>query len=175
MRKLDTKYDLEKIKKEYEDLVSSIGWDPDAPEHWNSITLQSPNADVYHQDCRADNFYVQDFDAETDYGAENNLYKTLNIPNTWEMSKFIIENNLTRAKLISIAPEFCYKIHRDWTNRIQLAITTDPFCYYMEEGVLYHIPEDGYGYLTETTKDHTAINASKIKRVHLIGCVNELA
>ena len=130
MRKLDTKYDLNKIKKEYKDLVSSIGWDPDAPEHWNSITLQSPNSDVYHQDCRADNFYVQDFDDETDYGAEDNLYKTLNIPNTWEMRKFIIENNLTRAKLISIAPEFCYKIHRPTIIEILLLFIICIHCSY---------------------------------------------
>jgi len=170
--RLDKKYDLIKITAEYEQLVNDIGWDPNAPKHWNSITLQSPNSDVYHQDCRADNFYVQDFDDTVDYGLENETYKTLNIPANWEMSKFIIENNLTRSKLIVISPEFCYKIHTDWTNRIQLAIVTDPNCYYFEDNQFHHIPADGYGYFTETKKEHTAINASNIKRVHLIGCVD---
>ena len=175
MYRLDKQYNIDKILEEFKTIVHDIGWDPDAPKHWNSITLQSPNADIFHQDCRADNFYVQDVDKSVDYNKDNESYKTLNIPADWELSKFIIENNLTRTKLISIAPEYCYKVHTDWTDRIQMALVTDPSCYYIEEGIPYYIPVDGYGYVTETTKPHTAVNASFNNRIHVIGCKDNVA
>ena len=176
MYKLDKQYNIDKILEEFNTIVCDIGWDPSAPKYWNSITLQSPNGDIFHQDCRADNFYVDvNNDKSVDFNRDNESYKTLNIPADWELSKFIVENNLTRTKLISIMPTFCYKVHTDWTNRIQMALVTDPNCYYIEEGISYHIPVDGYGYVTETTKPHTAINASHKDRIHVIGCVDNVA
>ena len=34
-----------------------------------------------------------------------------------------------------------------------------------------HLPADGKHYVVDTTKPHTAVNASREKRVHIVGCI----
>lgn len=174
MYKLDKKYDIDKIKKEYEELVDKVGWTPGLPDYFDAITLQTDGTQDHHLHYDVDKFFIYKWSVEEaeEFASQNEQYKTLLIPPEWEMSKFIVENNLTRTRILRIAPSFAYNTHKDWTDRCQLGIITNQYCYYIEEGVLYNIPDDGYGYVTETTKMHSAVNASLEYRVNLIGCID---
>jgi|TARA_R110001606_G_scaffold355027_1_gene505808 hypothetical protein len=174
MYRLHKKYDIEKIKAEYQKVVDTIGWDNTKPAHFNSISLQAEHPNTYHRPIDDDKFYVKYFkeeDKET-FSRDNGLYTHLLIPKEWEMAKFIIENKLTRSRLLRISPQFCYDTHKDWTDRCQLGIVTNENCYYIEDGVSYNIPDDGYGYVTQTTNWHRAMNKSLVDRVNLVGCID---
>ena len=41
------------------------------------------------------------------------------------------------------------------------------------DDMVYRYPADGRHHLIDTTKMHTAINASTEERIHLVGCVKE--
>lgn len=174
MYRLDKQYDIKKIKSEYAELVEKVGWTPGLPDHFDAITLQTDGTEDYHLHYDIDKFYIRHWDDNDvkEWTEQNESFKQLLIPPEWEMSKFIIENNLTRTRILRIAPRFVYNTHKDWTDRCQLGIITNEYCYYIEESVLYNIPDDGYGYVTETTKMHSAANASTEHRVNLVGCIN---
>lgn len=95
------------------------------------------------------------------------------IPEDWEISKFIIENNLYRTRILKLHSKECYSLHRDKSDRLHLAITTNHKCFFVIDDSVIKIPADGNPYFLETTKYHTAINANleNFVRIHLVGCV----
>jgi len=36
---------------------------------------------------------------------------------------------------------------------------------------LHRLPADGSIYIIDTTKNHTAVNASREDRIHIVGCI----
>ncbi len=79
-----------------------------------------------------------------------------------------------RTRLMRMAPKSCLSIHADSSLRYHYAITTNPDCYVTfkdgDRGTFCHIPADGHLYEMDARKTHTAINASKKERVHLVIC-----
>ena len=79
-----------------------------------------------------------------------------------------------RTRLMRMAPKSCLSIHADSSLRYHYAITTNPDCYIIfkegDTGTLRHIPADGHLYEMDARKTHTAINASRKERVHLVIC-----
>jgi len=77
-----------------------------------------------------------------------------------------------RARLLKMAPKSCLSIHWDSSRRWHYAITTNPACYLVhldgEVGRFHHIPADGHLYEMDARLTHTAINASKEARLHLV-------
>lgn len=77
-----------------------------------------------------------------------------------------------RTRLLKMAPKSCLSIHWDTSRRWHYAITTNPSCYLIhvdgEVGHFHHIPADGYLYEMDARLTHTAINASKEYRLHLV-------
>ena len=101
-----------------------------------------------------------------------NEYIHLNIPETWEISKFITDNNLTRTRLMTLNPKECYSVHQDSTLRLHLAVVTDPSCKLVVDDRAFHIPADGYPRAVDTTKLHTAFNGTfDVERIHIVGCI----
>ncbi len=79
-----------------------------------------------------------------------------------------------RTRLMRLPPKSCLSIHADPSRRFHYAITTNPDAYVVavegNAGVFYHIPADGCLYEMDTHKTHTAINAGRQPRVHLVLC-----
>lgn len=137
--------------------------------------------------CESDQISLQNADGNIDFecglgGIEDHNgyldkdFKNLNIPEDWEMSKFIMNEMLTRTRIMILKPKRCYSWHKDWTPRVHLAIETTPKCFMVVGTELIHIPADGKPYYTDTTQFHTAFNGSKnpeIDRIHLVGCAVE--
>jgi len=74
-----------------------------------------------------------------------------------------------RMRLIVLPPATIYRMHRDATKRAHLAITTNPDCRLTwRDGNSFHVPADGSVYVTDTTIEHTAYNAGRSERVHLV-------
>jgi hypothetical protein len=77
-----------------------------------------------------------------------------------------------RTRLIKMPPKSCLSIHWDTSLRWHYAIVTNPACYLIhmqgDQGTFHHIPADGYLYEMDARMTHTAINASKEPRIHLV-------
>lgn len=160
MKKLDNKYDLDKIRheltvlhEEYSIYFDLIG----------QILIQSPNGDNW-TDIRAP--YKIDTDLrETDFIKPNT-------PADWEMTRFMLETGICRTRVLQLNPRECYTWHKDVGDRIHLAINTHEDCFFIENGVMHHVPADGHPYMLNVDNYHTALNGTQnVIRTHLVGVI----
>ena len=70
---------------------------------------------------------------------------------------------------MNLKPKRCYTYHYDLTKRFHIPIKTNDKCFFIVDKEVIQFPADGNHYILDTTKNHTAINASKEDRIHLIG------
>ena len=79
-----------------------------------------------------------------------------------------------RVRLMRLAGKSCLSIHADSTRRYHYAIVTSPDCYLVEmdgaNGTFHHIPADGRLYEMDARITHTALNAGRQARIHLVIC-----
>lgn len=160
MIKLEYKYDLEKLRheltvlsKEYHLYFDLLG----------QILIQSPDGNNW-TDVRAP-FKIQEDLRETDFN-------TPNTPDDWEMTRFMRETNVCRTRVLRLKPKECYTWHKDVGDRIHLAINTHENCFFIEDGVMQHVPADGHPYMLNVDNYHTALNGTNnVIRTHLVGVI----
>lgn len=75
-----------------------------------------------------------------------------------------------RTRIMIMQPRSCYSIHTDTSPRLHIAIKTHNQCKFIftTPPEIVHIPADGHVYWVDTSKEHTAINASIELRWHLL-------
>lgn len=104
------------------------------------------------------------------------LYKHINpLLRGTEIEKLILKYQGFRSRIMILQPRQCYSIHSDPTTRIHVPIVTNDQCWmvwpeYSECHRLYA----GVEYLTDTTKNHTFINGSRLPRIHLVIVQNSI-
>lgn len=111
---------------------------------------------------------------EQDFNLLNPLYE-----NTI-FEQIINDVGACRARIMKIPKHTCYSIHSDRVGkpgRYHLPMITNPhalFMFYESEisSTTIHLPADGYVWWTDTTKEHTFINAGP-ERTHLVMCTPE--
>jgi hypothetical protein len=157
---LEDNIDITTILKEANNIKISLnkGW-----SNINQVGLQGTKPD---QDPAIHCFdSVGKFD-KTKYPETYFKYPLFNAPT---INRIIEKYNLKRTRIMQSSPKSCYTIHSDLSMRIHIPIITNPDCLMLIENKAYHL-EAGKIYLTNTTFTHTAINASLLNRVHIIGC-----
>ena len=75
---------------------------------------------------------------------------------------------IKRTRIMRMKPKTCLSYHYDRTWRVHVPLITNSKCFLLIDGTAYHVPADG-AYKVNTTKYHTAINASFEARTHLVG------
>ena len=149
-------YNIEKVRTELTELVEQHGWGKS-----HQLSLQSPDG----------NFQTGVGKIEYHPGMKETDFIHLNIPEDWEIARFINDNNLYRTRIMKLHPKKCYSYHWDRTPRIHLAIDTHEHCFISVDGQLKHIPSDGHAYWVDTRKYHTAMNCTlDFERTHIVGC-----
>ena len=78
---------------------------------------------------------------------------------------------MCRSRLMKLEPFHCYSYHRDASKRIHIPLITNERCMFIIEDEVHRYPADGNSYIIDTTKMHTAINASYEDRYHIVGCL----
>ena len=147
-------YDIKKIRDEIKD----IPW----TEFWQF--LQLPKNIDHHE--------VGDLNRSTP--GLIGIFTEIVVKNG-ELERFINDYKLIKTRAIKLSPGVCYPMHKDGTTRVHLVIDTDPNCFFVEDYKLIHMPADGIPVDVDTTKMHTAFNASKDKeRIHIVGCYDEV-
>ena len=81
------------------------------------------------------------------------------------------ENKVHRARVMRMKPKTCYTYHQDWTKRLHIPLITNDSCFLIVDKEVMNLPADGSIYIIDTTKFHTAVNASLEERIHIVGCL----
>ena len=144
-------YNLSKIKEELDTL----------PEYDNQLYLQgnSSNMDPI-EPTRGQNYLHVD---------NNELEYNINLFDIPYINSIMDEHKLVRTRLMRMKKKTCYYWHKDSTKRLHIAIDTHPHCFLLVDGEQFHIPADGNYHIIDTTRMHTALNASKQDRIHIVG------
>ena len=94
-------------------------------------------------------------------------YSLWNIPT---LNRIFEKYGMVRTRIMQSDPKSCLTLHHDLTKRIHIPLITNDQCFMMIEDNVYYL-KPGNVYLTNTTLKHTAVNASKSSRIHIVGCV----
>lgn len=145
-------YDLERIKTELDTL----------PDYKSQIYLQGndPNMNPF-EPTEGQNYLLVDKTEEL-YD-----YPLFNIP---YINQIIEEHDLCRTRVMKMKPKTCYYWHNDLTKRLHIPVVTHEHCFLVLEDERIHLPATGEAYIVDTTKFHSAMNCSKIDRIHIVGC-----
>lgn len=158
-KELSEQFDLQRVNEEINEIATVHGW-------WNDsqISLQSPNGDFMYGNG---NLNLTATHSEEDF-------ITLNIPDHFEIARFIQHYGLYRTRIMKLNPKIVYSMHTDRSSRIHLPVITNPNCMMIINGNLFHMPATGHAYFTQTVLPHTAFNANmEFFRYHIVGCVKE--
>ena len=142
-------YDLNKIKDEIKTLPK---WD-------TQICLQGTKT---NKDPFAGILSARDLpEKEIEF-----TYPLFNIP---YINSIIKDFGLYRVRLMNLKSKTCYTYHKDQCKRFHIPIITNENCFFVVEEKIIRYPADGNYCIVDTDKKHTAINASREDRIHLIG------
>ena len=148
--------DLDKIKKELEIL----------PEYNEQIALQGTKDNL-------DPFYACGAEIFNNTGKREHEFNTpiFDMP---YINSIIKDLKMYRTRVMVLKPKRCYTYHQDTTKRIHIPLVTNDKCFFIINSQVKQYPADGNYYVVDTTQMHTAINASKEDRIHIIGVINGL-
>ena len=144
--------DLDRIKKELETL----------PKYDEQIALQGTKDNLYPF-FGLGTYFKDKKCKETDFDTP-----IFDIP---YINSIIKDLNLYRTRVMNMEPKTCYTLHRDPEKRIHIPVITNNNCFLIINNEIKHYPADGNYYLTDTTQLHTAVNASRKNRIHIVGVV----
>jgi len=86
------------------------------------------------------------------------------------INRIIEKYGMVRTRIMQSNPKSCLTRHQDMTKRIHIPLITNEDCFMIIDNKIYNL-EVGKIYLTNTTLKHTAVNASKQYRIHIVGCM----
>ena len=149
--------DLEKIKLEMK---------RELPKFKEQIALQSVADNL-------DPFYACGAEIFNNTGKREHEFDTpiFDMP---YINSIIKDLKMFRTRVMILKPKRCYTYHQDTTKRIHIPLVTNDKCFFIINSQVKQYPADGNYYVVDTTQMHTAINASKEDRIHIIGVINGL-
>ena len=144
-------YNLSEIQKELEQL----------PEFDTQIYLQGNSPDMDPLAPTKGDAYLTVDKTEEDY-----WIPLFDMP---YINGILAEHNLVRTRVMRMKRKTCYYYHSDSTKRLHIPVVTNPHCFLLVDEKMIHLPATGEAYVVDTTKMHTALNASKEDRIHIVG------
>ena len=135
------------------------------PEYDNQIMLQGVNS-------KADHSYgtgrLDDIDNSVKEWEQD--FKEFLFPELEYVTFTLKKLNMTRTRVMKMAPKTCYSYHQDPSKRIHIPLITNEKCFFVVADEVIRLPADGNYYVIDTTKLHTFVNASFEDRIHIVGC-----
>lgn len=135
------------------------------PEYDKQIMLQGVNS-------KADHSYgtgrLDDIDNSVKEWEQD--FKEFLFPELEYVNFTLKKLNMTRTRVMKMAPKTCYSYHQDPSKRIHIPLITNEKCFFVVADEVIRLPADGNYYVIDTTKLHTFVNASFEDRIHIVGC-----
>ena len=147
-----------------------IGWEVIAVNRSNKRAVEKAHQALTDSEMKNIHFIEIDL-SDLDDVTENMFTEFIyDMPYTNSILK---EHNVYRARLMKLKPRSNYTYHQDYTKRFHIPLITNDKCFFVIDEKVIRYPADGNYYIVDTTKLHTAINASTENRIHIIGCIDE--
>lgn len=137
------------------------------PVEWDSqLSVKSRTGNDFFDGIGSINDYKNvhetDFDKINEFFLNTDIERILN-----ELKQDGYDHG--RVRLMKMKPKSVYSYHMDCEPRLHFALQTNPNAMMIVDDNVIRIPSDGFGYWVDTTKYHTALNASKDEiRIHLV-------
>ena len=161
VRRTGVSHDLEAVRRLVADVYPLFG-----PDNVISVTSR-PSADQPLHDHVG---WLPDGVRERDFRVINPEFRGTAIEALLHKLPF----EFGRTRILRMPKKSCLSIHWDTSLRYHYAVITNPACYLIcveeDVGRFHHIPADGYVYEMDARQTHTAINASREERIHLVIC-----
>lgn len=132
------------------------------PDYDTQISLQGTSTDDDHSHGTGKLNTLGDYD-ESDFSIF-----LFNIPYTNSIIKRL---GMFRTRVMRMKSKTCYSYHRDLTKRIHIPLITNDKCFMVIDDEVIRYPANNNYYIMDTTKIHTAVNASWEERIHIVGCI----
>lgn len=88
-----------------------------------------------------------------------------------ELTQHLYETySATRGRFMMLEWKTCLTYHKDNTPRLHVPIVTNEDCFMIVDDKVVRLPIGG-AYIVDTRLKHTALNASKENRTHLVFCL----
>jgi len=113
---------------------------------------------------RKDNLEEDMFTEVCDYFKDSYIEETIN--------KIKSEYNVLRGRFLKSLHKTCLTYHNDPSPRLHVPIYTNDHCMMIIDDKVVRLPF-GNTYVVDTTLPHTALNASKKSRVHMVFCIDK--
>ena len=133
------------------------------PKYDTQISLQTVEGETDYN-YGAGKLTSRDKHKEQDF-----IIPLFNIPYTNSILKDL---NMYRTRVLRMYSKTCYSYHQDPTMRIHIPLITNDKCFMVIDDQVIRYPADGNHYIVDTTKMHTAVNASFEERIHIVGCID---
>jgi hypothetical protein len=146
--------DIKRILKELESL----------PEYTDQIALQTVKG-------TNDPLYGTGWLKDLKHTEEDFTEALFDIPYTNSVIELL---GMTRTRVMRLEKKTCYSYHQDPTKRIHIPLITNENCLMIVDDEIIRYPANGSYYVMDTTKMHTALNASYEDRIHLVGCISDI-
>ena len=137
-----------------------------------SIT-STKGEDVFEGTGSLYNYGKKEFTASTDQFTElNSIFKSTSFQTCYEQIQSAAEQHgvkIGRSRWMRLNPKTCLSLHWDPDEfRFHIPVKTNDKCFFVVDDICYRMPEVGSLYLLNTTKLHTAVNASFETRDHIV-------
>lgn len=169
--------DLEKIKSDLDIILSYRHWNHPGEPIQNQLCIKHrKNSDIWSDglgnlyDIKSKTFKCTELDF-TEWNPHLGDYTKLIIDHLAEKEKV----KFGRIRFMRAEPKRGLSVHRDFEIRYHLVLKTNPYAFFGEsvqeeciKAKCYHIPEDGFFYKVDTTRDHFVYNGGLEERIHLV-------
>jgi hypothetical protein len=183
VEKLELSVDLDKIKQDMNDLLTTYYWpekDPikDLPGNQIGLNYREGAANTYFDAVGS----LYDKHTKTFIGKESDFVHYNDSVGEYTRSAIdklrLVENcKFGRIRYMRLMPKTGLSIHSDLEIRYHLAIETNSGSLIGEQvqeenlaAKCYHIPADGHFYRVDTTRPHFVYNGGWEPRIHLVIC-----
>ena len=181
--KIDIDIDYDRLRKEFEELniekflvenkgQMMIQTIPNTPEEEQALlgTLSlyvdwdnhNPNDPYSQPEVRDVILDEKDFTETCDFLKGTYTEEVINI--------FKEKYGVVRGRYMMMNWKTCLTYHNDLTTRIHLPLVTNDGCFMIIDGKVEKLQE-GITYHVDTTKQHTALNAGRHLRFHMVFCL----
>lgn len=106
---------------------------------------------------------------EKDFTVICDLFKNTYIEHVINMLN--AKHKVWRGRFMMIKYKTCLSSHTDDTSRIHIPIITNPYCFMVIDDRIYKMKTNTV-YIANTTSEHTAVNAGRQDRIHLVFCTD---
>jgi hypothetical protein len=157
-------FDAQRIQEAYNNCathLTSVGHKPTL-----QISITSSTGSNYENEGYDINHLLQDT-AENKYSILNEFFVGTYVEEVYNLLDQMF--GVTRGRFMLLNKhKRAYSYHSDLTPRIHIPISTDDYCMFIINDVVYKLPDVGQLYLVDTTKMHSALNLGYTERLHIV-------